>query len=355
MKGRYTHRWQQFADDLLDDILHTGIEVLPGMRALGKQYQVSRSTVERALEYLVELRFIHAPVHGKARQVHLENVARSLQKDEGSIPKVLFLVASSDTVQITHTGRKIYTSARNLLAEEGIQLDYIVQPHSLSQLNSILTGLKPLGIIAYGTSALIVDEIIDAGYPVIGIGCSSARIPRFNTDYSELILSAMQRAWAAGHQLVCCPLWNRKIDIQAQLSDQLSTHFAEVGKQFSATYHLPDIQGSSPVDYHQALDSLFAYTPPSCLIVGNFAQYLMATSYLSARNFRIPEDVSLIVLSADPYYDYISPSIAHFSIDLEECSAQVVLAMLSRMKGSEICDEVEVESIWNPGASLKIQ
>ena len=354
MKRHYPHRWQQFADDLLDVILQSGIETLPGLRALGKKYQVSRVTVERGLQHLVELHFIHPPEHGKSRRVHLENVTTARQAIQNTQRRVLFLVTNHDAIDIRHNCRQIYTFSRELLAKDGILLEYIIIPESLKQLKLSVTSLQPMGLLTYGISAHTIDSLVDTGLRIVGIGCNSKRVIRFNTSYSSLVFTAMQQAWSAGHRLVSCPLWNRSPGVHSELSENLEPHFSEAGKPFSASYHLPEIQGDSPADYHQALDTLFAHTPPTCLIVGNLEQYLMAHCYFVANALRVPDDVSIIVLSDDPHFSYITPTVARFSIDLENCSAQAVLTLLEQIKGARSCDAVEVECVWNAGDSLKL-
>lgn len=145
MKRHYPHRWQQFAGDLLDDILQSGIETLPGLRALGKKYQVSRITVERGLQHLVELHFIHPPKHGKSRRVHLENVTTARQASQNTQQRVLFLVTELDAIEIRHYTRKIYHLCKELLAGNEILLEHIIRPNSVEQLKNSLT-LVPTGL-----------------------------------------------------------------------------------------------------------------------------------------------------------------------------------------------------------------
>jgi DNA-binding GntR family transcriptional regulator len=75
----YQYRWQQFAFHLVNDLVRHPITTLPGIHALGRQYKVSRPTVEHALSHLEELGVIAPAQPGKRRKVkhalsHLEDL-----------------------------------------------------------------------------------------------------------------------------------------------------------------------------------------------------------------------------------------------------------------------------------------
>ncbi len=55
MDPNYQFRWQQFARRLMDDLVEHPSTKLPGVRELGRQYKVSRPTIEHALSHLEEL------------------------------------------------------------------------------------------------------------------------------------------------------------------------------------------------------------------------------------------------------------------------------------------------------------
>ena len=52
MSSSYQTRWMQLADRLINDLVRNPDVALPGMLELGRKYNVSRHTVERAVGHL---------------------------------------------------------------------------------------------------------------------------------------------------------------------------------------------------------------------------------------------------------------------------------------------------------------
>ena len=149
------------------------------------------------------------------------------------------------------------------------------------------------------------------------------------------------------------PLWNKSASVMERMTAELIPFFESQGMHFSPAYHLPSIHGNGPEDYHAGLAKLFSHTPPSCIIVGNFFQYLMASSFLLNAGIKVPDEVSLISISEDPHFNHLCPSIARIKNNSLAHMPAVLDYLLNRGEHPDIIDETIIESTWIPGNSLK--
>ncbi len=77
-------------------------------------------------------------------------------------------------------------------------------------------------------------------------------------------------------------------------------------------YNLPD-WGDSPGEFSRILDSLFAHTPPSALIVDQPSLYVAVLQHLSQLGIAAPDDVSLACTDQSESFEWCVPSITHIA------------------------------------------
>ena len=59
------------------------------------------------------------------------------------------------------------------------------------------------------------------------------------------------------------------------------------------------------------LVSLFQYTPPSALIIGDAPLLLPVHQFLASRGIRVPDQVSLFCFDPDPAFPWCDPGFSH--------------------------------------------
>jgi DNA-binding LacI/PurR family transcriptional regulator len=78
--------------------------------------------------------------------------------------------------------------------------------------------------------------------------------------------------------------------------------------------HLPDWEES--VDgFYGRLQALFRVSPPTAVIVEEVVLFTAAQQFLAQRGLRVPEDVSLVCIDADPTFAWCQPPISHIRWD----------------------------------------
>ena len=77
-------------------------------------------------------------------------------------------------------------------------------------------------------------------------------------------------------------------------------------------YNLPDWE-NSPKGLQHILDSLFAVTPPTALIVQGVPLFVAVQQHLARKGIFAPEHVSLVCTDTDAAFAWQEPSISHFA------------------------------------------
>ncbi|GAA5494544.1 hypothetical protein Rhal01_00706 [Rubritalea halochordaticola] len=352
MQLQHLYRWQNLAEALIEDLTREPCRYLPGVQALGQKYQVSRITVERALDHLEQLQVLLPAQRGMRREIN-QKALRDQAKSRGLGAGRILYICDRSLPDTNYLNRERFKAFSKLCSRENLQAEYLVLPRRLQDLKVILRDIRPKGVITVSLEAAFSEAIQKMGIRTIGLGCSSPRIKRYNVSYLHLITSGFQQAWKAGHTRVTTPLWNKSASVLERITPKLIPFFESHGMSFSPAYHLPSLQGNGPEDYHAGLAKLFSHTPPSCIIVGNFFQYLMASSFLLQRGIKVPGDVSLISLSEDPHFDHLSPCIARIRNSSLSHMPAVLDYLLDRGVNPDLIDETIIESSWMPGDSLK--
>jgi DNA-binding LacI/PurR family transcriptional regulator len=100
--------------------------------------------------------------------------------------------------------------------------------------------------------------------------------------------------------------------------DALEEHGIKTGQ-----FNLPDWEES--IDgFHGCLDSLFARTPPTALIIDEAPFFIAAQQFLARRGVKVPEDVSLVCTDDAIDFAWCKPSIAHIRWDSHPLVRRIV-------------------------------
>ena len=348
----YQFRWQQFAHRLVDDLIQHPSANLPGMRKLETQYKVSRSTIEHALGHLAGLGIVTPAQHGKMRKVNLSRLHK-ISSLRGQANKRILFLSECPASNPAYMTRSLYESFHKLCDQEGFSLSFFEVPSEPSELHALLSAIQPCGAILYSVPTAISKSVFALDIPAIRIGGSPFhQTPYFVTSYSGLLIQAFEQGWKAGHRGISAPLWNKSPELHEKLAAQLENHFSRGGRSFTKRYHLPSFPGESPEEYLAALRELFRYTPPTCIILHNLDDYLMASSFFLREGLRIPDDISIILLSGEPSIEKVVPSIARFILFNSGMTLQAFRVLQEQMNGFLSHEHVELSPIWVPGDSL---
>ena len=129
-------------------------------------------------------------------------------------------------------------------------------------------------------------------------------------DKASALVTATSRLLDLGHRrisLLCRE--QRRIPQPGKSERAFLKALTEAGIK-TGPYNLTDWEESKE-GFLAMLDSLFAHTPPTALIVDEAFLFNATYYYLTHRGLRIPEDISLICTDNDPCFAWCHPSVAH--------------------------------------------
>ena len=128
--------------------------------------------------------------------------------------------------------------------------------------------------------------------------------------------------------------------------DALSSKGIMVGK-----YNLPDWE-DSPEGLKAGIDSLFALTPPTALIVDESYLFSATQQYLAEKGIMAPKDVSLICTDPDPVFDWHLPTVAHFSWNAAPLLRRTIAWVDNMARGIDDTRNVNFQATFVDGGTV---
>ena len=116
-------------------------------------------------------------------------------------------------------------------------------------------------------------------------------------------------------------------------------------------YHLPDWEVSIK-GFHDRLNSLFRWTPPTALIIQEAIFYVAALQFCANRGLRVPHDVSLVCTDADPAFHWCQPSVAHIRWDSRPVVRRIVRWAAHISLGQEDLRQTLTPAEFVPGGTI---
>lgn len=299
----------QIATQLRNDI-QRGVwrQWLPSERALSKMLQASRNSVRAALIQLktegviIPVRGFGNKVCSKARRAP----ARTETKMIGVIvPEPMGSLRPSIALWIDELKDLLAETGHRLRVHEGRQY-YINIPHrSLER----LLGQNPSDAWVLVLSSHAMQKWFeDRGVPCVVAGSlfSGVDLPFFDLDHRAICRHAAGVLLRLGHRRIglLSHESNHAGDIEGRLGFLEGVQaFAESGATATISCHSNDVESVG-----RALRGMIDHREPltGIVVCGSYA-YLAASTLLSQRGLRIPNDISLISRDDDPFLQFLAP------------------------------------------------
>ena len=343
--------WNQLAQRLICDLTNSPHLLLPGIRTLQKQYGVTRLTIERTLQHLEELEILTPAQLGKKREINHSRLKKIATQHKVKNDHILFIVTDALCL-LAYTTRKLQKLLYSLCEQENLHLDQVVLPSKETEIRALLMALNPRGIILFNIVEPIEKLVCSLNVPTIGIGTHFYRVPSYYYVYGNMLCRAIEQAMKFGHRRISAPFWNVRASNYAPVAEVVETFFKAESIPFSEKYNLPRFTGTTSREFYNSFFELFRYTPPTCVILYDLSHYLAFSSFLLKKGLRIPDDISIILLSEDPMIEEIFPTLAHFIRLPEGIVRKSFRLLLSEIDGLQIHEQTEFVPTWVPGDSL---
>ena len=296
-------------------------EWLPSERALQRVLNVSRQTVRAALERLQASRRIAVePYRGyriEPRKSHGAKLSPAALRDVG-------VICSEPVYRMPPRFIQVLDIFRALCAEEGVGVDVLEgQRFSRTDPGRLMPRLlrsSPKACWVLVLADRRMQEWFQAnGAPVVVYGnvYSGLSLPGAGINYHACIRHATSLLLAKGHRRIALVAYDARRageqDSVRGFREACALHRGE--SVVPLVIERPDSDADALCRQLEGL--LRAPQRPTAFVVSHTHHYATVATHLASRGLRVPEDVSLICRSEDPFLQFMRPRPAFYRANME--------------------------------------
>lgn len=294
---------------------------LPGLGTLSKEFGVAEGTVRRAVRLLEKEGVFSYAGAGRRRQVAL-GPPNGKTKPARSLRVAVLL---RDRLENDSAGfRWAMAAAQAKIEAKGHQMVILKKTQADFQFDDsrIIRMLKresaDLWIVVAGSRPLLEwltaqdRRVFAIGGPYVGI----PKVAGVGANTVSAHLDTIRRLCALGHRRIVflMPSFVRQVNgkpssIAKIIMEELAAHGISGG-----SYHLPEFK-ETPDGLRARLDALFRVTPPTAIFATYPGWMFGVLSYLASRNFKVPQDVSVVCGNEASGFAWMQPPVSHYQHD----------------------------------------
>jgi len=303
---------------------------VPGTRTLAVQLGVSAPTVEAALKILATAGWVVSGGPRKAYQVAAKRQP-GRSKLRGSTGKKLRILIHLDLEQLADTSRILVEKLREQMTTRGWSvdlqvLDFLHAKRPRQSWDREIDVDPQTRIIAiYGGEALArwaakrKLRILFLGGTTGGLAVSMVAVKS-----SLIAADALARLTALGHQRIILPLCDRKDSFRLALREVTQQAIESTGGCYVAKYHNPESIYRQPDVIFRILEEAFKTRTPTAFVFIDCDELITALSYFCRIGVRVPDDISLVVLSDSVQLEWFYPSPAHYKFPMRRLVKEMI-------------------------------
>lgn len=288
---------------------------LPGTRVLASRYGVDRKTCEAALKVLTEGGFLDPPVHGKRRRLHAD------YRDRERIVQGNLLLLHS-TRQVLGATEQDYLWKVAALWREMVG-EACVERVDFGRYRRPGTALRQL-IDRHGATACFMLM------PTLGWATESANhLPTYCSggdiepdwpgtlsafSIRDSLRDATSRLRAVGHERIVSPTEGGWKEVRRKVQDGILSAFGGKHPCYTRDELAPEFPEPVAEAWPGYWRRCFASLKPTAVILREESHLLSLYSYCASHGIRIPDDLSVILLSHDERLEWLQPKpvMAHY-------------------------------------------
>ena len=289
---------------------------LPGVRVLAEQLGVSVPTVSMALSRLAEEGVLSGGGERRAYRVS----ARASGKPPGLRARSrLVILTGGGPMEVGLFTSRLLDRVRETAIAKGWETEtHVLDYHRarrprgswdrqvrLDGGTSVVAALgnPALGdwIAKRGARALFLGGV-NHGQPVTMVAVRS-------TDMAGMALAKLT---ALGHQRILFPLCGHSVAFNDAMRHATRTALRAAGQVYQPALHNPESDYLEPEVVWRMLERQFVELPPTALVVTDWQMLLTACCYICRAGLRVPEDVSVVLLSDHEEAEWFLPALARF-------------------------------------------
>lgn len=299
---------EQLAEKLKGELLRRSwVEVMPGEKRLMEQFAVGQGTVRAALAQLESEGVLKSVGQGKRRRiVSIENIDPPALRIKilHYEPSDLMLHYLVDVLHLLLKAGHAASFASKSLVELGEDLGRVSSYINQTPADAWMVVSGPRDLMEWCSQQEIPIFALAGrrrGLNIAGTG----------PNKEPALHEALDRLIQLGHRrIVMLARKVRRVPKPGQFEQAFLEYLASHDISVSQAYNLPDWEDNAD-GLHRIVDSLFALTPPTALIIGELNLFYAVQAHLAQRHILAPRDVSLICDDPHPAFEWCQPSVAH--------------------------------------------
>jgi len=320
------------SDQLRDEILSGDRKgILPGIRILMKDFQVSKQTMMLALRRLEEYGYISPSQPGQARSIiPISGFKHSTALTERK-PRVVW-IAPREENRLYRTDFSIMKALKKKVEQsvrtfETIYFPHISTPSSTDELSEFLHNNPADLYLVSRVHQKCAQWLAQSSYPIIYMSgdLQPKCLPRVMYQMSEMLPPVIKELVKLGHQRIIYMQSTHYMSESRDLSSVGRLMVKELDQQgISASHYNCPQWGNSQEDFLSSLESTFKTTPPTALIVHEPWMIVTSLCFFIKSGIRYPDDVSLVCLEPAALLDDCYPHISSLEISIENYTSKLM-------------------------------
>jgi DNA-binding LacI/PurR family transcriptional regulator len=314
---------------------------LAGTRILAKSLGVSAPTVGLALERLVKEGILSH--EGPRRAYRLtEKARRMVNKPKFTGQRELLILTHEDVRELVDDTRQVIEAlmrqmvAKGWLVKQQV-LDYKHAKKPQKSWSRLIDRNPYTKVIAVYGSPSLAAWSTRKRIPMLFLGGDAGEhaVPTIGVVSSIMAEVALGHLLALGHDQIVFPLCDRNEKFKSTLMEVTKNAMGRAGHRYMARYHNPVSGYTGPDVMRRLLTQVFAVRQPTALVLLDWSELIAAYCFLTERGLRVPEDVSLVMLSDVVSAHWFHPDLCRFRFPRKKL-VSLMIKWLEERPGSEM-------------------
>jgi DNA-binding LacI/PurR family transcriptional regulator len=220
-----------------------------------------------------------------------------------------------------------------------------------NQWDRMLAAERPDAMVAWSGRPALAGWAARRNLRTLFLGGATEgnKVAMFGVRSADMVGHAVDELLSRGHRRLFLPLCNRPPTMVKAVREAVARPLRALGIKGNAKDWTP----ASPYEGGQVIEAmvlqaLHAAQRPTGWIFFDWREFLAATCAFRDLGLRVPDDLSVIVLSSDPAMEWFWPAPAHFRQPLETMAKATVEWMLDEAA----CESRYFAADWFPGSSI---
>ncbi len=331
---------------------------VPGIRTLATSFGVSPATMVKAVDRVRNDGWISNEGARRRFTIHRDVILKSKGK-EAFLRTLLILAPKSGRTEPARGTSQVLLQLWENLAPKGWNIrfhldDYANGKRRQKQWDEIVEWEKPMAVVSILGTPAMAAWAREAKIPMFFCGGSVGdfSVPLIGISSSLMLEEALDHLLAFGHKNIVLPLCERTPSFASNLKAAFSKKLVAMNHDFINEYNTPMSDDSGVKSFRACLDQTFAIKQPSAIICLDWREYIAALCYVQEKGLKVPDDISLVVLSYDHSVDWFNPVPTHFLHPLDKLASTLATWLEDLSTYSNFTLSASIRGLWQQGGTI---